>query len=229
MWSDLEQRGETLSNSGIQNVRQPKRGSKSVRRLWGVIVLLSVALVAQASEDMATGVTLFERGQFAAAQQVFEAFVRQYPTDPAGAYYLGRIAFESEQYEQAATWFEKAVQLDGGTSDCHLWLGRTYGHQAQAAKSEAFFLARKVKTHLEKAVELNPDNIEARFDLLEYYLQASAIVAGGLTKAKEQVEEIAKRDATAGRKARQRYEREDAQSLGEEITPPQNGPAGAAQ
>jgi tetratricopeptide (TPR) repeat protein len=185
--------------------------------------------VAQSSDDLATGVTLFERGQFAAAQQFFEAFVSQYPTDPAGAYYLGRIAFEGERYEQAATWFEKAVQLGGGNSDSHLWLGRTYGHQAQAAKSEAFFLARKVKTHLEKAVELNPDNIEARFDLLEYYLQAFAFVAGGHTKAKEQAEEIAKRNAAAGRKAWQRCEQEDAQRPGEEVTPPQNEPAGTDQ
>jgi cytochrome c-type biogenesis protein CcmH/NrfG len=203
-------------------VRQRKRGSKPVRRLWGVIILLSLApLVAQASKDIATGVTLFERGQFAAAQQFFAAFVSQSPTDPAGAYYLGRIAFESEQYEQAATWFERAVQLDGGNSDSHLWLGRTYGHQAQAAKGEAFFLARKVKIHLEKAVALNPDNIEARFDLLEYYLQASAIVAGGLTKAKEQAEEIAKRNAAEGRKAWQRCEQEDVQRPAEETTLPQ--------
>jgi tetratricopeptide (TPR) repeat protein len=211
-------------------MRQQKRGNGSVPWLWGTIVLLSLAPpVAQSSEDMATGVALFERGQFAAAQQVFEAFVRQYPTDPAGAYYLGRIAFESEQYEQAATWFEKAVQLDGSNSDSHLWLGRTYGHQAQAAKGEAFFLARKVKTHFEKAVELNPDNIEARFDLLEYYLQASAFVNGGLTKAKEQAEEIAKRNAAAGRKAWQRCEQEDAQRPAEETTLPQNEPAGTDQ
>jgi hypothetical protein len=32
------------------------------------------SLAAQASENLATGVTLFERGQFAAARQFFEAF-----------------------------------------------------------------------------------------------------------------------------------------------------------
>ena len=51
---------------------------------------------------------------------------------------------------------------------------------------EAFFLARKVKEHFEKAVALNPDNIEARFDLLEYYLQASyRWLVGAVTKAKD--------------------------------------------
>jgi hypothetical protein len=54
---------------------------------------------------------------------------------------------------------------------------------------------------LEKAVELNPDNIEARFDLLEYYLQAPAFLGGDAAKAQAQAAEIAKRNATAGGKS----------------------------
>jgi tetratricopeptide (TPR) repeat protein len=177
-------------------------------------------LAAQASEDIATGVTLFERGQFAAAQQFFAAFVSQHPTDPSGAYYLGRLAFESKQYDQASIWFEQAVQLDSGNSEYHRWLGRTYGQQAQHAGGEAFFLARKVKTHLEKAVELNPDNIEARFDLMEYYLQAPAFLGGDAAKAKAQAAEITKRNAVAGRKAWQRCQQEDVSIPGKKATLP---------
>jgi tetratricopeptide (TPR) repeat protein len=192
-------------------MRQPRPvNKKSIRRLWGVIVFLGlVSLAAQASEGIATGVTLFQHGQFAAAQQFFEAFVSQHPTDPSGAYYLGRLAFENKQYDQAATWFEQAVQLDSGNSEYHRWLGRTYGQQAQHAGGEGFFLARKVKTHLEKAVELNPDNIEARFDLMEYYLQAPPFLGGDAAKAKAQAAEITKRDAAAGEKAWQRCQQEE--------------------
>ena len=158
----------------------------------------------QASEDITTGVTLFEGGQFVAAQQFFAEFVSRHPTDPAGAYYLGRLAFESKQYDQAATSFEQAVQLDSDNAEYHRWLGRTYGRQAERQGGRAFFLARKVKTHLEKAIELNPDSIEARFDLMEYYLLAPPLLGGGLDKARVQAEEIAKRNAAAGRKAWQR-------------------------
>jgi tetratricopeptide (TPR) repeat protein len=208
-------------------VRQPKRDNSSVSCLWGAVVLLCLtSLTAQANENIATGVTLFERGQFAAAQQFFEAFISQRPTDSDGAYYLGRLAFESERYDQASTWFEKAIQLDSGNSEYHRWLGRAYGQQAQQAGGEAFFLARKVKTHLEKAVELNPDNIEARFDLLEYYLQAPAFLGGDVAKAETQAAEIAKRNVAKGRKAWQRCEQEDAQRPREETPPPRHRPAG---
>ena len=174
----------------------------------------------QTSEDITTGMTLFEGGQFVAAQQFFAEFIRQHPTDPVGVYYLGRIAFESNQCDEAVTWFEQAVQLGSDNSDYHRWLGRAYGQQAQQAGGEAFFVARKVKTHLEKAVELNPDNIEARFDLLEYYLQAPAFLGGDVAKARAQAVEIAKRNAAAGRNAWQRCEQEDTQRPGEETPLP---------
>jgi len=181
------------------------------------------------SKDMETGVRLFEQGQFAAAQQFFAEFVRQHPTSPHGVYYLGRLAFEKKQYNQAATLFEQAVQLESRNSEYHRWLGRSYGRQAEHEGGNAFFLARKVKKHLETAVVLNPDNLEARFDLLEYYLRAPAFVGGDAAKAKVQAEEITKRNATEGRKAWQRCEQADAQIFGEEFTPPQDEPAGTVQ
>jgi len=68
----------------MPQVRRPKPSDKSVLRLWGGIALLGVlSLAVQASEDIATGVTLFKRGQFAAAQQFFAAFDSQHPTDPS--------------------------------------------------------------------------------------------------------------------------------------------------
>ena len=190
-------------------MRPPQHSHTAERWLWRVLVLLSITpVLAQAGEDVAPGVTLFERGQFAAAQQFFEEFVNEYPTNAAGSYYLGRLAFERQRYDQAISWLERAVQLDSRNSDYHHWLGRAYGRQAQQEGGTGLFIARKVKTHLERAVELNPDNIAARFDLIEYYLQAPRFLGGDPAKATAQAAEIAKRDAAAGREARQRCEQE---------------------
>ena len=220
-------------------MRQQKHRNIPVSLFWGVVVLLCVApLAAQTThtpEDATTGVSLFARGQFSAAQQFFETFVRQRPTDPVGVYYLGRLAFESKQYEQASTWFEKTVKLDSNNSDYHLWLGRAYGEQAQHAEGDAFFLARKVKKHLETAVTLNPDNLDARSDLLDYYLQAPPLVGGDAAKARAQAQEITKRNAEEGRKAWQKCEQVDslipveAAPPREAVSPPQDEPAGTGQ
>jgi len=150
---------------------------------------------AGAAEDITVGIQLFDEGRLAEARQFCESFAREHPGDPAGLFYLGRIAFAEEHYEEAAAWFEKAVRLGDGNSDYHLWLGRAYGHQAERASVlRQPLLARKVKEHFEKAVALNPENLAARYDLMEYYLRAPRLLGGGQEKAREQAEEIAKRE-----------------------------------
>jgi len=89
-----------------------------------------------------------------------------------------------------------AVQRAGQNSDYHLWLGRAYGEKARRASVlQQPVLAIKVKEYFEKAVALNPDNLAARSDLREYYLEAPIILGGSQEKAREQAEEIRKREA----------------------------------
>lgn len=155
-------------------------------------VLLTLAC---AAEDITVGIQLFDKGQLTEARQFCEHFIKEHPDDSAGAFYLGRIAFAEEHYKEAVAWFEKAVQLTDEHSDYHLWLGRAYGHQAERVSIlQQPLLARKVKEHFEKAVAFNPENIAARSDLMEYYLRAPRILGGSREKAREQAEEIAKRE-----------------------------------
>ena len=103
------------------------------------------------------------------------------------------------------------------------------------ADGDAFFLARKVKKQLETAVALNPDNLDARSDLLDYYLQAPPLVGGDAAKARAQAQEITKRNAEEGRKAWQKCEQVDtlipveAAPPQEAVPPPQDEPAGTGQ
>ena len=61
-----------------------------------------------------------------------------------------------------------------------------------------FPLARKVRIHFEKAVKLDPDNVDARADLAEYYLKAPRILGGGKEKAEAQAHEISYRNLREG-------------------------------
>jgi tetratricopeptide (TPR) repeat protein len=120
----------------------------------------------------------------------------------AAAFAQGQQALQAQQYEQAIHWLEQATQLDTTQAEYHLWLGRAYGYQAQqAASSEQFFLARKVRKSFEKAVEMNPELLAARLDLLTFYLQAPSLVGGSVEKAKSQAVEITKRDPQQGQLA----------------------------
>ena len=63
-------------------------------------------------------------------------------------------------------------------------------------------MARKVRAAFEDAVRLDPSNIAARRDLMEFYVEAPWIVGGDKRKALEQVDAIARTDAVAGHLAR---------------------------
>lgn len=129
-------------------------------------------------------------------------------TPAADAFTRGQQALEGRQYEKAIALFDQAIKLDTMNALYYLWLGRAYGHQAEQTKASGqFFLARQVRKNLEKAVTLNPDLIEARLDLLTYYLQAPSLLGGGIEKAQAQAEEITKRDPHQGARARQQCQR----------------------
>jgi tetratricopeptide (TPR) repeat protein len=92
----------------------------------------------------------------------------------------------------AASRIEEAVQLGRECvaahpreSSCHLALGNALGSKAvNSGTVAAMGYARATRDAFKKALELDPRNLDARFSLFQYYLEAPAIVGGGLGKAR---------------------------------------------
>jgi len=112
---------------------------------------------------------------------------------------LSRAYYATEQWDSAIQNSERAVNLQEDNSQYHLWLGRAYGQKAAEIGNplKAAGLARKAKNEFERAVELNPKNVSARADLSEYYVEAPAIMGGGLSKARTQASEMQSLDPAA--------------------------------
>jgi tetratricopeptide (TPR) repeat protein len=138
----------------------------------------------------------------ARTESSLEAAVRQDPTNARAASELGRSLLGAGEAKRAVEWMEKSVALEPGNAEYHLWLGRAYGYQAiRASVLKQPGLARKVLKEFKRASELDPDNLEARFGLIEFYLQAPGFLGGSPQKAREQAEEVRKRDALQGHRA----------------------------
>jgi tetratricopeptide (TPR) repeat protein len=104
---------------------------------------------------------------------------------------LCRADFELSAWDAGIPACEKAVTLEPSNAIYHLWLARIYGEKADhAGFLSAAGLAKRVRTEFERAVELDPDNAEARTDLAEFYLEAPGIVGGGKDKAAQQADKI---------------------------------------
>jgi tetratricopeptide (TPR) repeat protein len=157
---------------------------------------------AQAADRVAEGIRHFEAGRHAEARAVLEEAARSTPTDARAPYYLGRIAYAGQEWGKASDWFGKAVKQEEGNALYHLWLGRSYGAEAQRTNAvRQAVLAKRIKGEFERAVALDPSNAEAHYDLMTYYLVAPGVMGGSKEKARAAAEEVRKRSAWLGYQA----------------------------
>ena len=113
-----------------------------------------------------------------------------------------RAALQHNDPETAASLLEKAIAQSPNNAEAHYLLGDAYGTLAQHA---SIFskpgLAKKARAEFERAVQLDPNFVDARFALIEFYMLASGFLGGDEQKAIAQANEIKKRDAVDGHRA----------------------------
>lgn len=146
---------------------------------------------------------LFDESRFQAAKAELLAVQKADGRSAAAAYYLGRIARIENDGDEALRQLERAVQLDEGNALYHYWLGVAVGDAAQRSSTiRMALMARRVRKEWERAVALDPNRVDARFGLVEFYAAAPGLWGGGIDKARAQAAEIATRDAMRGAMAR---------------------------
>src|SRR5215831_5589942 len=101
----------------------------------------------------------------------------------------GRAAYRERHSDEAIDWFEKAVAAQPDSLQPHLWLGRAY---VQALTHANFLkqplLARRARSEFDRAVEIDPRNVDVREDRATYYMYAPSIAGGGIDKARAEAE-----------------------------------------
>lgn len=159
--------------------------------------LATAGLIHAASFDEAQA--LYRTKRYAEARDAFEQVAAAEPNNAAAAYHLGQLALMRNAEAEAIKWLEKATALAPQSASYYQALGDAYGLAAQ--KAGLFSkpgLARKCRLAYERAVELEPENVDARYALFTFLRQAPAIAGGGLDKARAQAQEIRKRDMVRG-------------------------------
>jgi tetratricopeptide (TPR) repeat protein len=159
-------------------------------------ILLAAGTLAAVDTDPSL---LVKAGRADEALRVLNTTVEQSPNDARAYNLLCRVYFQLELWDDSVRMAEKAVALAPQNSSYHQWLGRAMGRKAEVANPfTAFNLARKVKTEFERAVALDDNNLSARSDLSEFYLEAPAFLGGDKKKARQQAEFVASRDPARG-------------------------------
>ena len=164
---------------------------RALLRVAGLFFLLLGAAAAADSDPAA----LLKAGKADEALHALNTAVANDPRDARAYHLLSRVYYQLEMWDNSIRMAEKATALDPENSSYHLWLGRAMGRKAEdASPFTAFGLARKVKTEFERAVALDANNLHARSDLSEFYLEAPGFLGGDKNKARQQADYIAKHD-----------------------------------
>src|SRR4051812_42714580 len=154
----------------------------SLFRIAFTVFLLSSAGALRADNSQAEA--LLKQGRVDEATASLNQTLSAQPHDARAHLLLCRVYYAQDMGDAAVRECEQATQDDASNSDYQMWLGRAYGLKASKANMlSAFGIAKKVHIAFERAIQLNPANVQAMSDLGQFYVAAPSIVGGGVDRA----------------------------------------------
>jgi tetratricopeptide (TPR) repeat protein len=126
------------------------------------------------------------------------------------AYDRGRTAMRERKTDDAVKAFERAIALQAGVSNYHLWLGYAYLRQLNEVNFiKKAGVGRKIGPQYDKAVELDSSSVEAAVARVDFYLEAPGIAGGSVDKAKAEAARLQKLSPYRGAIARAKIAEKD--------------------
>jgi tetratricopeptide (TPR) repeat protein len=156
-----------------------------------LLSLLTFLPLQCAAQSVDAAVDFYQRGKYQRASEILFGLIQQNPKDVNVRIWLGKTLLKLRRWDDAVAQFEKAVELAPKDGVNHLWLGRACGRKAEHALI-GIGPATRTRKEFETAVQLAPDDLDIRFDLMEFYLEAPGFMGGGKDKAEAQAKEIAR-------------------------------------
>jgi FimV-like protein len=160
-------------------------------------ILLAAAVLppplgwSQAPTELERARALYRQTRYGEAVRILEA---SRVKNPSAYALLGQSYYMLEEYKKSSEALERAVAGDAANAVYVNWLGRAFGKRAENAfPLIAPSYASKARQYFEKAVQLDPLNLDALDDLFEFYLQAPGMLGGGVDKAEALSERIRER------------------------------------
>jgi len=135
---------------------------------------------------------LIEAGHWKRARGLVEARMQAGPKDPLANFLLSQIRNAFGDRESPLALAEAAVAAGGGVAKYHRQLAEVLGVKAQhSGLLQQLVLARRFKKEIDTAIALDPHDIQALRDLMEFYLLAPGIAGGDKAKARISAGQIA--------------------------------------
>ncbi len=177
-----------------------------MRALATSLFLLIAPSATHAGDVTAQGHRLIDAGRYSEAVTTFRGRATAHSNDAEAWHGLAKALLATGMVEEAHEAVTRAVTLVPNSSRFHRLRGEILGRRAEKASLfKQLGIARDAVEALELAVEHDPDDLEARDSLFEYYVQAPGIAGGGKGKAREQIEIVMARNRAWGLRLEARF------------------------
>ena len=142
-----------------------------------ILLLISSFSVAQTSFQEAQ--SLFVENQFEVAEPLFKSHLESNPNDLKTIEYLGDIAGHQKQWDKAIGYYKILLEAKQNNANYHYKYGGVMGMKAlEVNKFKAFGMISDIKNAFKTSAKLDPNHIDVRWALVEFYIQLPGIIGG---------------------------------------------------
>ncbi|GAB5401273.1 MAG: hypothetical protein Aureis2KO_28580 [Aureisphaera sp.] len=163
-----------------------------MNRLFLLLLFIAPFTVA-AQNDFSEAEAHFKAENYQKAKAMFESYLKDHPEHRKTREYLGDIAGYEKDWDTAMDYYEGLVEDDESNANYHFKYGGTMGMKAlEISRIRALSYIGDIKRELETAAKLDPNHIEARWALVEFYIQLPGIIGGSEKKATKYANQLGK-------------------------------------
>ncbi len=154
-----------------------------------LISFMYLPLLAQTGLDSAQ--KALKNKNWQEAKTLLEQAIEQNEKNARAHYLLGQCLIALKEYDEAADAFEEAAELEPDSALYYYRYGQALGMEAQnSGVLTQAWLAPKIKSAFERAVELDPTLMGARIALANFYVMAPGFMGGDMDKARQQAKAL---------------------------------------
>lgn len=159
---------------------------------------------------------LFKQKKYVKAEKIIQNFLEEHPENVKAIELLGDAYGHQKKWNNAIDAYKKLVDKNPKVANYHYKYGGVLGMKALQNKLKAISFIGDIKSSFTKAAELDEHHVEARWALVELYMQLPGIFGGSKTKSLKYADELEKLSKVDGYLAKGYiYEYDDEPELAE--------------
>jgi tetratricopeptide (TPR) repeat protein len=160
-----------------------------MKKFFFTIFVIPVCCLAQSSL-LTTVDRLIDAKQFVKAEKLLSKSLPDDSKDLDLLERMGDVYGHQKKWQKAAIYYKKLRDLQPSNAEYHYKYGGVLGMKALQNKFKAMGLIGDIKSSFTKAAELDATHVEARWALVELYMQLPGILGGSKRKSLKYADEL---------------------------------------